>query len=75
MSLLIVFNNYFHDPAWAYTVDKRRSTNVDDTAPKALYIICEYLHSIVCYSFFGLNVDRPPEMGSHFAEVIAQFVK
>jgi len=68
-------NNYFHDPAWVYAVDKRRSTSVDDTAPKALYIICEYLHLILCYAFFGLNLDRLPEIGKLFAKVIAQVVK
>jgi|ERR1019366_1177695 hypothetical protein len=68
-------DNYFHDPAWVYSAEKRRGTIVDNTAPKALFIICEYLHSILCYAFFGLNLDRPPEIGKLFAKVIAQFVK
>jgi Family of unknown function (DUF5677) len=68
-------NNYFHDPAWVYGVDKRRSTRVDDTAPKAMFIVCEYLHSIMCYAFFGLNLDRPLEIGKLFGKVIVQFVK
>jgi hypothetical protein len=67
-------NNYFHDPAWTYRVDKRRSTRVDDTAQKALFIVCEYLHQILCYAFFGLNVDRPQVISRLFAKVIAQFV-
>ncbi len=68
-------NNYFHDPAWVYAVEKRRSTLVNDTAPKALFIACQYLHSILCYAFLGLNLDRPPEIDKLFAKMIARFGK
>jgi hypothetical protein len=45
---------------------------VDDTATKALVLVCQYLHSILCYAFFGLNVDRPPEVNKLFAKLIAR---
>jgi hypothetical protein len=65
-------NNYFHDPAWVYAVDKRRGSVVDRTAPKTLYLLCQYLHHILCYAFFGLNVDRPQHINKLFAQVIAK---
>ena len=48
---------------------------MDDTAPKALHIVCQYLYLIVCYAFVGLNLDRPPKMGKLFAKVVVQFVE
>jgi Family of unknown function (DUF5677) len=65
-------DNYFHDPNWAYTVQNRRSSIVDHTAPKTLCILCHYLHQILCYAFFGLNLDRPREINKLFAKVIAK---
>lgn len=65
-------DNYFHEPAWVYTVDGRRGSVVDNTAPKALFVLCQYLHETVCYALFGINVDRPKAVNTLFAKVIAK---
>jgi hypothetical protein len=46
----------------------------DNTAPKALFIVCMYLHLAVRYALFGLNVDRPKKIDELFSKTIAPFV-
>jgi hypothetical protein len=67
-------NNYFHDPARVYAVSEGRTMVADETAPKALFIVCMYLHLTVCYALFGLNVDRPKKVDKLFSKAIAPFV-
>jgi hypothetical protein len=65
-------DNHFHNPAWVYAVNCRRGEMVDNTAPKTLYILCQYLHETLCYAFLGLSVDRPPQVNKLFAKVMAK---
>lgn len=67
-------NNYFHEPGTIYAVSNGRTMVVDDTAPKALFIICRYLHETVCYALFGLNLDRPKIVDTLFSKVLSEFV-
>ena len=68
-------NNYFHEPGSAYGVSKGRTMVADDTAPKALFIVCRYLHEIVCYALFGLNLDRPQQVNELFSTTLLQLVE
>jgi len=46
----------------------------DNTAPKALFIVCMHLYLTVCYALFGLNLDRPKKVDKLFSKAIAPFV-
>lgn len=35
-----------------------------------LYILLNYLHSVMCYALYGLGVPRPKELGDAFAETL-----
>lgn len=65
-------DNHFHDPAWVYIVGSQRGPKVDNTAPKTLYILCQYLHETLCYALFGIKVDRPKAINDLFSKVIAR---
>jgi hypothetical protein len=61
--------NYFHDPARIFAIAAHGGA-LDNALPKALFITCIYLHSILCYALFGMKVDRPQELNEHLASVI-----
>lgn len=62
--------NYFHDPARIYTVPAHGAVVVDNTAPKALFVVCVHLHLVVRHALFGLKTDPPKEVDRLFTKVI-----
>lgn len=63
-------DNYVPDEGRPFRI--RRSTGeFGNPGHSVLYILLNYVHSVLCYAFYGLGIDRPKDLGPAFQTALA----